>query len=584
MNFRIFSLFVLLLICDSAVAGTGEVDLASVVDQYKAQSAQFGEVITQAAMWLLVTLFVIEVKWSLVQRWANNDGRFDDVSPYSALGSVLIKNIMRTGFLYWVINGNILKVLVDGFGLIGAQSSGASVAGPGDIFFIGVDIANGLTKGLSENTANNTMDVISGALAAMANILPALIVGLACFFIILAFMVIAAQYTIIMVQLYFFLAIHPLLMAFGAIRFGKDFAAKQFSAAIVIGVRLLAIFFVVAVAGSMGDSLQTGLANLSLDNLTPLWSAVGVAGLLAFMALKLPAMASDIVSGTASLSAGDGIGAATAMGGAAGAIGGATASALMNATSTSTGGFTPLREAVAAASGDNLPNSANGLSPSAGAGFVENNSGSGFSSKNLAPAFTAVENLASAAAMGGDSFGANSGGVNGTDFNSGAANTENSGYKTQSQDTNRAGSSAVSGGSSGPTETMANGDSSGISTEDGSELNSAAPTSNGESLNANSGQAGTDFNSGPAPESGAIEGGAIGGRSSDQSEALADAASVGSGSGFQAEGGSIGGTGQEDQAKSLFNTETKSMADAARDIANEEQAGGGSAHIHMGDD
>ena len=51
---RFFSILGLLIACDSVfAAGAGEADLGSVVDQYKTISAQFGTVITQAALMVL---------------------------------------------------------------------------------------------------------------------------------------------------------------------------------------------------------------------------------------------------------------------------------------------------------------------------------------------------------------------------------------------------------------------------------------------------------------------------------------------------------------------------------------------------
>jgi type IV secretion system protein TrbL len=396
---RLFSIFVLLLICDFTWAAAGEVDMGGIIEQYKATSAKFGSIITKVAMGILLTLFAIEVHWSIVQRWGNVDGRVEDISILSVIGPVLIKNVMRTGFLYWVITGDILRLIVKGFSMLGEQASGQAITSPGDIFFIGVDIANGLTKGMSENLANST-GIVDAALAAMNGVLPALIVGLACFFIILSFMVITAQYAIIQVQLYFFLAIYPLLMAFGATRFGKDFSAKQFSAAIVIGIRLVAIYFVVGVAGGIGDLLESSLAKLSLEDLSPLWAAVGVSGLLGFLALKLPAMASDVVSGSASLSAGDGMAAGSALSAAGGAVGGAAAGALISSSPASgAGGVTPLREAAGSLSGG-------GISASTGDAFSSMSGNSGLSqSADLSPSFMSGLSPASSAFSGASTIG-----------------------------------------------------------------------------------------------------------------------------------------------------------------------------------
>ncbi|MGZ4992657.1 MAG: hypothetical protein ACXV79_00690 [Methylobacter sp.] len=348
-----------------AFAGTGEADMINVVETYKTQAENFGSNITKIAIGLLVALFTLELCWSILSRFIKGA----QITPEEIL-SITINRIMTTFFLYWVINGNILKSITDGFALIGAMTIGDNISGPSDLFFIGVDIANKLTTGMTDGLTNDVINtakndgIAAAAVSAVSSVFPALIVGLADFFIILAFALIAAQYAVIMIQMYYFLSLYPLLLSFGATRFGKDISSKQYSTAIVIGVRMLAIYFVAGIGGSLSDTLQANMANLSLHNLAPMWSAVGVAALLGFLSVKLPAMASDMVSGTASLSAGDALaagGAGAAAGAGAGAIMGGLLSAGGAAAGAANEGMMSLREAAGFGLGGTSSN-AGGLS------------------------------------------------------------------------------------------------------------------------------------------------------------------------------------------------------------------------------
>lgn len=78
------------------------------------------------------------------------------------------------------------------------------------------------------------------------------------------FLVMTAPYAVILVQMYFFLACYPLIVSFGASKHGRDMTTKTISGAIVIGVKFLAIYFILFAAQQMAASMGEVLKDFSI--------------------------------------------------------------------------------------------------------------------------------------------------------------------------------------------------------------------------------------------------------------------------------------------------------------------------------
>jgi type IV secretion system protein TrbL len=310
-------LLALLALCSSSFAA--DADISTVMSQYRDLSQNFGTIIAAAAKKLAVLLFTIDLAWMVSSKLLKGA----DVPEI--LTTVAMRS-MWLGFLFFLMNAEIPFSIIKGFMALGEQGSGVTVFNPGAIFWQGIDLVNIMTTRFAEG-ANIAGIPVPGAIAAMVNPLVAMTLGLSIVVIVLAYLFMTAQYIAIILQMYFYLACYPIVLAMGATKFGNDMSLKAVSAAIVIGVRFLAIYFVMAIASSMSKSMGDQLANLSVTNLSPMWAVFGMAGLLAFLALKVPQMASDLLGGTASLSGGDAVAAGAAAGGAVAAAGGALGAA-----------------------------------------------------------------------------------------------------------------------------------------------------------------------------------------------------------------------------------------------------------------
>jgi len=304
----------LLLVASPAFA-TGEYDLGSIMTQYQTAATQFGQNITSIALKLTYTLFTIDISWLVVSRILKNADTVE-------IGTAIIMRLMWVSFVIWIINNpSVPLAFVNSFIQIGKTGAGTSAISPGDVFWQGIDLVNLMMTKFSDNATVAGVPVPAG-IAAMSNPFAAILIGMALIIIVVCFAILAAQFAVAWVQIWFYLAVYPIVLAFGALKFTRDMAMKVITTPIVYGVRFMAIYFIIAVGTTLAAAFGTEIANLSLTNLAPIWTVLAGSVLLLMLTLKVPTLASDLLGGTASLSAGDGVGAGLVAGGAIGAVAG----------------------------------------------------------------------------------------------------------------------------------------------------------------------------------------------------------------------------------------------------------------------
>lgn len=318
MKHRNLWLVVLLLLGASSPALAQHLDLGTALQEYKAASDQFATTIFTAAKALAVTLGVIDFSLLILQKLIKSEG------PQEIMVAVIMR-VMWYGFLAFLMNtSSVMAAIINGFLQLGKNASGISVFNPADVFWQGIDLVNIMTTTFADG-ANIAGVPVPAGLAAAANPLVAFMLGITIILIVLSFLILTAQYAVILVQMYFYLACYPIIVAMGGIKYGRDMTTKAISGAIVIGVRFLAIYFVLYAAQKMATTMGQQLAKFSIADMSPMWAVFGMSGLLAFLALKVPQMAADLMGGTASLSGGDAVAAAAVAAGAAGAVAGGAA-------------------------------------------------------------------------------------------------------------------------------------------------------------------------------------------------------------------------------------------------------------------
>ena len=310
-----FLAFGLLMIAAPAFADTSGYDLGSIMDKYQAAATLFGSNITAVALKLCYTLFAIDLAWTVL-------GRLLKGSDIVEIGTTLIMRVMWVGLVVWVINNpSVPLAFVNGFIQLGKTGANTSAISLGDVFWQGIDLVNMMMTKFSDNATVAGVPVPAGV-AAMANPFAAILIGIALIVIVVCYAMLAAQFAVAWVQLWFYLAVYPIVLAFGAMKWTKDIAMKVITTPLVYGVRFMAIYFIMAVGTTLAQDFGSEIGNLSLTNLTPIWTILAGSVLLFMLTLKVPTLAADLLGGTASLSAGDGVGAGLVAGGAVAAVAG----------------------------------------------------------------------------------------------------------------------------------------------------------------------------------------------------------------------------------------------------------------------
>ena len=276
--------------------------LDGVVQNFLTESGRWESLITRYAQNLFWILALIELAWVAITLGLGKE------DWTSALGTI-VRTFLVIGF-FWVlvVNGFAWATsIVDSLRQIGAESAAVSGAqpnlAPSDIVEIGIIISGRL------------MSEVGVTPSSWGLIFPAVIITI-------AFAVIAAEMVLVLVESYLVLTGGIIFLGFGASRFTNNFAINYFKYALGVGVKLMMMQFLIAVA--WGILFQWG-ADYEVNNTQTLVILVASV-VIAILVSRLPGIASALINGSAfgsGLSVGNT--ASAAMGAVTGAVAGAAA-------------------------------------------------------------------------------------------------------------------------------------------------------------------------------------------------------------------------------------------------------------------
>lgn len=319
-------------------------DLGTIMNKYRDAATVFGANITGIALSLCYKLFSVDLSWAIIARLLKGADSVEILT-------VVIMRSMWMGLILWVMNNpGVPLSVVNSFVQIGKDGAHTSAISPGEVFWQGIDLVNLMMSKLADNSTIAGIPVPAGV-AAMTNPFAAFLVGGALIIIIVCFGMLAAQFAVAWIQLWFYLAVYPIALAFGVMKWTKDIAMKIITTPLVYGIRFLAIYFVIAVGTGLAADFGTEIAKLSLTDLTPIWTVLAGSVMLLVLAMKVPTLASDLLGGTASMSAADGVGAVVAGGGAIAAAAGGIYAAGGKATGSVSSAIQTGIDAISAAPG-----------------------------------------------------------------------------------------------------------------------------------------------------------------------------------------------------------------------------------------
>ena len=293
-----------------AACATGSSIFDSITSCYQSASTAWFQVLQGYANTLFWLLAAIELAWAGIT-WALEK---DNLTAFTA---ALVKKIMGIGFFYALLlnAGDWIPAIINSMRKAGQDAAGVPSLSPSAIVDEGINAANALLVGVKD-------------LGLFDSLMTIMIAGLSAIGIIIAFVVIAGQLMVALIESYIAIGAGVLFLGFGGSRWTTDFTQKYISYAFATGVKLFMLYLIIG----LGMTSATGWATLIQQNIntpastTTIFSVFGGSLILCFMAWQVPSMAAAMLSGSPSLTAGAGIATAASIGAGTLAAGGAVIS------------------------------------------------------------------------------------------------------------------------------------------------------------------------------------------------------------------------------------------------------------------
>ena len=318
----------------------------SILDEYKSLEGQWVSKLLGAAQRLFVLLAGIEVIWSFTLLALEK-------ADFQLLTAAIIRKIMWIGIFYALLlygvtpdGGGWIPAILNSFQLLGQNASSVGPLGPSAIVGFGVNTAVDLLSAASD----------AGFLTNMGNALTLVFCAVVIF---IAYLAIAIQFVVALVESYLVIGGGCILLGFGGSRWTAPYVERYLAYSVSVGLKILILYLLVGA----GMTLSQGWAQVALgigSSAEPARTGFDLAAAaIMFLAVcwMSPKLASAILGGASVLTGGDL--AAVGVGLAAGTATVAMAGAAMAASGT--GALGKVQSASAAANG-----ATNGRGPSSG--------------------------------------------------------------------------------------------------------------------------------------------------------------------------------------------------------------------------
>src|SRR5438552_9521976 len=308
----------------------------SILDEYKSLEGQWVSKLLGAAQRLFVLLAGIEVIWSFTLLALEK-------ADFQLLTAAIIRKIMWIGIFYALLlygvtpdGGGWIPAILNSFQLLGQNASSVGPLGPSAIVGFGVNTAVDLLSAASD----------AGFLTNMGNALTLVFCAVVIF---IAYLAIAIQFVVALVESYLVIGGACILLGFGGSRWTAPYVERSLAYSVSVGLKILILYLLVGA----GMTLSQGWAQVALgigSSAEPARTGFDLAAAaIMFLAVcwMSPKLASAILGGASVLTGGDL--AAVGVGLAAGTATVAMAGAAMAASGT--GALGKVQSASAAANG-----------------------------------------------------------------------------------------------------------------------------------------------------------------------------------------------------------------------------------------
>lgn len=264
------------------VAGAAMAQTATPVDPAGALDAIAQSYHTASQLWLtrltsvaqrtFVTLAGIEFAISGAL-WGLKRESLDEVVARLLVKFILVSFlfVLITGFSAWIVP------IIDGFAAAGERAIGGVTVSPSRVIDIGMALAQYIANSF------DTWGVVT-------HFMMAIVAGIAILVILLAYIVVATQLILTLVESYIVLGGGVLFLGLTAFRATAAYGENFLNYAVNVGIKIFLLYLIVGV----GTSVSAGIVRViqaqptfSTD-LTPLGQVLGLAVIFAVMAVRIP--------------------------------------------------------------------------------------------------------------------------------------------------------------------------------------------------------------------------------------------------------------------------------------------------------
>jgi type IV secretion system protein TrbL len=321
----------------------------SILDEYKGLEGQWISKLLGAAQRLFVLLAGIEVIWSFTMLALEK-------ADFQLLTAAIIRKIMWIGIFYALLlygvtpdGGGWIPAILNSFQQLGQNASSVGPLGPSAIVGFGVNTSVDLLSAASD----------AGFLTDMGTALTLVFCAVVIF---IAYLAVAIQFVVALVESYLVVGGGVILLGFGGSRWTAPYVERYIAYSVSVGLKILILYLLVGA----GMTLSQGWAQVALgigNSTEPARTGFDLAAAaVMFLAVcwMSPKLASAILGGATTLTGGDLAAVGVGLGAGAAAVA-MTGAAIAHS---STGALSKVRSASGAAS---APGSGRG--PTGGGAF-----------------------------------------------------------------------------------------------------------------------------------------------------------------------------------------------------------------------
>lgn len=259
--------------------------LTDLVNAFQAATAGWFGALFPIARNLFFTLAAIEIVWAASWWVVERD------DPTQILVQFL-KRIIAIGFFLAVLTFADVWVpaIIDGFATAGRTAGGLPELNPSTVIDQGIAVASTLIASIS----------VAGWFTSPGGNLVAAIASLLTF---LAFVIIAGQLALSLIEMYIVIGGGVLLLGFAGSRWTMPFAERYLSYAVAIGIKLFVLYLIIGVGTALAASWAPTLANAGTSP-SDLFAILGASLVYMIVAWQIPSFASSLIAGSVNLTLG----------------------------------------------------------------------------------------------------------------------------------------------------------------------------------------------------------------------------------------------------------------------------------------